>query len=552
MIKGESMQLNNLKIGKKLGIGFFICNSFLIIMCAILLVNYYITKTSLDRLNLINVTTLEKSYIMSSRINELMRIFGLMPFLPENKYKNEKEKITPLREEYRKALTMIKKLDTTDKGKTLLENLLNQIKSAAEKNDTVMKNIEEGRNGEAQLLYLKETKGEVDKILKDIDNFVIYQKKQIEDSITTLNRKNTFSLIISLVIGVSAVIIGIFSSRVISKNIKIPLEKASNHMQCIANGDLTIKVSENALAREDELGDIAKAIDKINSNFENIVTDIKNGMEMLSQTSNRLLNISDELSKSASVSNERTNSVAAASEEMSQTVMDIAKNVAYIAENARKAFTTAHEGNITVEKSIDEVTKIEKTINEFADFIRTLDEKSSHIGNIINTINDIADQINLLALNAAIESARAGEQGRGFAVVADEVRKLAERTAQSTSEIAGTINTIQREINKTIDYAETIAKQVKIGVKLTSEAGIALKNIVKSSDDLQQMTQQIASATEEMSTTAEQISKEIIEVTNFVNSTEKNANNTLNEAKTLSTLSINIKEAVKYFSVDGG
>ena len=87
---------------------------------------------------------------------------------------------------------------------------------------------------------------------------------------------------------------------------------------------------------------------------------------------------------------------------------------------------------------------------------------------------------------------------------------------------------------------------------MTSEAGTALKNIVKSSDDLQQMTQQIASATEEMSATAEQISKEILDLTNFVNSTEKNANNTLNEAKALSTLSINIKEAVKYFSVDGG
>jgi len=232
---------------------------------------------------------------------------------------------------------------------------------------------------------------------------------------------------------------------------------------------------------------------------------------------------------------------------MSQTVVDVAKNTASIAESAKRAVDTAQHGNNIVEKSVSEVREIDETVNESAKFVKSLGERSVHIGEIVSVINDIADQTNLLALNAAIEAARAGEQGRGFAVVADEVRKLAERTAQATSEIEDMIKAIQNEVAKAVDKMDSATLKVQSGVDLTTQAGDALKAIVKSSDELQLMVQQIASATEEMSATSEQISKEIVDIANASRDTTASSQETAQAAVGLSRIATKLDETIRFF-----
>jgi methyl-accepting chemotaxis protein len=243
--------------------------------------------------------------------------------------------------------------------------------------------------------------------------------------------------------------------------------------------------------------------------LKSAIADIKRISVRLTEDSRQLSASAGQISQAMEEQSSKSSQIATATEEMSQTTVDIAKNSLSIASSATVASTVAKEGEVIVNRSVNEVNTIAEKVSESSDLIKTLGERSKQIGNIVEVIKDIADQTNLLALNAAIEAARAGEQGRGFAVVADEVRKLAERTTSATSEISGMIQSIQGEVDKAVLSAEFAAKQVAVGVDLSTQAGGALLKIVDSVDGLHQMVEQIASATHEMSSVSDQISSDI-------------------------------------------
>ena len=244
-----------------------------------------------------------------------------------------------------------------------------------------------------------------------------------------------------------------------------------------------------------------------------------------------------------------TSQVAVASEEMSQTSLDIAKNAGDISESAKSMVQIAENGRIIVNKSVAEVKTIAKTVTKSSEFVKGLGSQSEKIGEIIQVINDIADQTNLLALNAAIEAARAGDAGRGFAVVADEVKKLAERTSKSTQEIGDMIGSIKSGVEKAVDSMGEASRSVEAGVELSSEAGTALTEIVTSASNLQSMLQQIAAAIEEMNSTTDQIAKDIEEVAGVTKDSSRTAEQVTQAALELRTLSAALEGTVSEFKI---
>jgi methyl-accepting chemotaxis protein len=241
--------------------------------------------------------------------------------------------------------------------------------------------------------------------------------------------------------------------------------------------------------------------------------------------------------------------VATAGEEMSATAGDIARNCHLAAESAKRAHTAADNGSRVVENSIVVMHRIADRVQMSAKTVEELGKRSDQIGSIIGTIEDIADQTNLLALNAAIEAARAGEQGRGFAVVADEVRALAERTARATKEIDKMIKTIQQETKSAVSVMEEGVAEVEQGMQEASRSGEALRMIQEEINMVNQQVQQIATAAEEQTATTSEISCNIHQITDVVNSTADSARKSLSAAEYLSGLSSELKQMVSRFKV---
>jgi len=245
----------------------------------------------------------------------------------------------------------------------------------------------------------------------------------------------------------------------------------------------------------------------------------------------------------------RSSQIATSAEEMSQTVLDIARNAGSIAESATTTAGIAQKGAEIVAQSVRESEAMAETVSNAATVVRTLGEQSKQIGEIVSTINDIADQTNLLALNAAIEAARAGEQGRGFAVVADEVRKLAERTGKATSEISSMIGAIQGEVDHAVAAMNKTTGQVDVSMRHSREAGAQLEAIVQSVTTLQSMVQQIASATEEMSSTAEAISGDIQHIAEGSGEIVKGTETIARSSSELAVLSTGLQGVVDQFKI---
>ncbi len=272
------------------------------------------------------------------------------------------------------------------------------------------------------------------------------------------------------------------------------------------------KIVESSNVLKDVYNRILLTLREIILNISGVAKSVTQNVNSLSEDINRLdSGAKEQLSK--------IDQVASATAEMSQTIVDVAKNASFASEMAKGAVDIADRGKDTVRRATDAIIGIAESVKESSHTIEELGKRSQEIGEIVAVINDIADQTNLLALNAAIEAARAGDQGRGFAVVADEVRKLAERTSRATGEIAGKISGIQSQAAASVEAMGTSRKDAEGGVSLAKEAGNALEEIVGATQKAMDMIQRIASATEEQSAASEEISQNMETVTGHLNDT---------------------------------
>ncbi len=338
-------------------------------------------------------------------------------------------------------------------------------------------------------------------IIQINENIAEQAVKNSDQAVTTA----TASVITGIVIGlVIAVLLGILITRMISSGITRGVGFAKE----IANGNLTAEIEDQYLERKDEIGQLGNALQGMVNKLKDIVENILNGSESISGASGEMASTSQELSQGAS---EQAASVEQVSSSMEEMVSNIQQNTDN-AQQTEKIAMNAVQG-----------------IREGSSATNTAVEAMKNIADKIKIINDIAFQTNILALNAAVEAARAGEHGKGFAVVAAEVRKLAERSKIAADEID--------------DLSAS-------GVGIAEKAGIKLNEMVPEIEKTAKLVQEIAAASIEQNSGADQINNAIQQLNSITQQNAGASEELATSAEELSGQSDQLRDTIMYFKVD--
>lgn len=374
-----------------------------------------------------------------------------------------------------------------------------------------------------------------------LQDMILANAKNMQGSVTTLMKRDMWLaavLICVFVVGISVVLL----RRVVID----PLQKTKSHLLTIAEGDLT---REFDYSSKNELGEMARAMNTMVENLRRIAGKIHDSAATVTSQSENLRDTTSALVSGARDQANRADGAATAMTEMAQSFMEVARNAANASDAARESNDLAQTGRATVEGTSAGMSAIAQKTSESSALIEELGRSGEKISNIVDVINEIADQTNLLALNAAIEAARAGEHGRGFAVVADEVRHLAARTGQATQEISQMIEKIQIDTSKSVESMSEVNKQVEQGVERADAAHQAMAGIVQSSDSSMQLIERIAAAVEQQSAAAEEVSANVENIAGVTRNTESLSTSMQEAAQELSSLSTELEEAISWFKL---
>ncbi|WP_428386981.1 methyl-accepting chemotaxis protein [Mucisphaera sp.] len=317
----------------------------------------------------------------------------------------------------------------------------------------------------------------------------------------------TWFAITAAAASVIVITLGFFTARSITS----PIQKLVAEFRDIANGkgDLTRKIKDS---RNDEIGQLSQAFNRFIETMRSTLIDARACIEGFDQTAQEIESRSEQTTRDSRDQSTKAAQVAAAVEEFAASVSEVADKTGQAARASQSASSTASQGGEVVGQTITGMRAIASAVESAGTVIAKLGQRGQEIGELVEVINDIADQTNLLALNAAIEAARAGEHGRGFAVVADEVRKLADRTTKATEEIAKSIEGIQIETQQAVESMNEGTASVEAGVDQASEAGTSLQKIVAGTDDLSNMIQSISATIEQQAGVTETMAKDIAEI----------------------------------------
>ncbi len=544
-----NMEINvmKLKIGAKLGIVFGFLLLMIVVMICLGIGATRKVNESVEEIAKGSYAKTVYAFQASRALEDLARSLRMLVILRDsNSITREKLKIDEASGHYREAMKKLEETEKSEEGSKLIETAKSAIAPAVQVNNRVMELALASKQDEAEALLLKKAIPLTQKIQDAFDAQVKFQQESVDAAYKKSVAVYARAKWVQLIAGAVSVILGLLAALYLIRNFTTRIIRVANAMGRIADGDLSkqLKIYAN-----DEIGELGRSINRMQSSVSEMIASITDTTSQVASSANLLSTVSEMSVSNAQEIASQASTIATASEEMAATSSEISQNCCTAAESSRQGSELVTEGASVVQVTVTGMTRIAERVKETAITLERLGSRSDQIGEIVGTIEDIADQTNLLALNAAIEAARAGEQGRGFAVVADEVRALAERTTKATKEIAQMIRAIQNETKGAVSSMEEGVNEVERGTIDAGKSGTALEQILNQINAVSMEINQIATTAEEQTATTMEITNNIQQITEVVQMNASCSNDAASAAKELVAHAEDLQNLVKRFTL---
>ncbi len=369
------------------------------------------------------------------------------------------------------------------------------------------------------------------------------------------NRWIPIALIAGAVVMLLALMLLYAKSAVFERAARVQAEQNERNQQAIlrlldemgslADGDLTVQ----ATVTEDITGTIADSFNFAIEELRKLVATVNDTALMVDMATKQTQNTAVHLAKAADNQTKEINAATESIVSMAASIEEVSGNAERSSDVARHSVEVAHKGGEAVRRTIDGMNAIRETIQETSKRIKRLGESSQEIGNIVELINDIAEQTNILALNASIQASMAGEAGRGFAVVADEVQRLAERSTNATKQIEVLVRTIQADTNEAVVSMERSTTDVVGGALLAENAGAALDEIEQVSNQIASLVQNISSSARQQASSAADVTRRTSRLREIGEQTGQATSATAASISKLSQLATQLRKTVEGFAL---
>ncbi len=319
-------------------------------------------------------------------------------------------------------------------------------------------------------------------------------------------------------------------------------------MHGFASGDLTTNVQ--GTSRNEDIQRLYNGFNTALSKVRAMMQNIAESITSAASASTEISAATEEMSSGIHEQAAQTSRIAHSMDSVAQMLQQTSRQAVNAVSEAEGAKRDAEHGGNVVREAIRGINGVAEVVMRSAQTIEALGKSSEQIGEIVQVIEEIADQTNLLALNAAIEAARAGEQGRGFAVVADEVRKLAERTQKATKEIGTTIRQIQQDTNKAVESINQGTQEVNIGKQAAAQAVIALDGIMTRTNKVAAIVAELASSGNEQTFSVGEASENAESISTIIGQSAAATSEIARTAHDLSRLTERLDTMMQQFTID--